>query len=163
MNGKTKILYVAIVMIVITACSPMTKESYLERYDEFSREISENYKSYSDEDWQKMSEKYDRFSGEWYNKFKDEFTLKDEIAISAYRVKWHYCRNLNEVTDAVKQLFESLDIKGMKEQAQFYIENNMTDDLQKFYEEATKAGKEAQDAVTEILEELNVQLDELQK
>jgi hypothetical protein len=39
----------------------------------------------------------------------------------------------------------------------------MTDDLQKFYNDATKAGKDVQEAVTEILEELNVKMDELQQ
>jgi len=110
-----------------------------------------------------MSEKYDKFSGEWYDKFKDEFTLKDHITIKANQAKWLYYSNLNGVTSTVKQLFESLDVKGMKKQVQYYIDNNMQSDLQKFYEDATKAGKDAQEAVTEILEELNVKLDELQK
>lgn len=162
-NRNTKHLYVAIIMIVIAACSPMTKESYLEKYDSFIFEISENNKIYTEKDWKQQTEKYDKFSGEWYDKFKDEFTLKDEITIRANQAKWLYYSNLSSVTSTVKQLFESLDVKGMKKQIEYYIDHDMTSDLQKFYEDATKAGKEAQDAVTEILKELNVEIDELKK
>jgi hypothetical protein len=162
MKNLTKIFFASATMVVMAACAPMTKESYLEKYDNFVTEVLENYKSYTDEDWRKMAEKHEQFSGQWYSKFEKELTLKDEIAIKTNQAKWYYYSNLNAATSTAKQLFESLDVKGIKEQVQYYIDNNMQSDLQKLYSDAQKAGKDTQEAVMEILEELNVQIDELQ-
>jgi hypothetical protein len=162
MKNFTKKLVACLVMTYLVACAPMTKESYLKKFDAFIAEISENYKTYDDKVWEKQTENYNKFSGEWYDKFKNEFTLKDEIAIKANQAKWYYYRNLNTATSTVKRLFESLDVKGMKEQVQYYIDNNMQSDLRKFYEDAQKSGKEAEEAITEILEEMDVKIKELQ-
>jgi len=157
-----KLLYLLIVATVAVSCStPMSKESYLKKFDNFISEISENHKTYDENDWQKMAEKYAKFSGEWYEKFKNDFTLKDHIAIKANQAKWYYYSVLNE-TISVKELLESLDVKGIKEQVQYYIDNNMQDDLQKFYEEAKKIGEGALTAITEILDELEVKIKSLQ-
>jgi hypothetical protein len=149
-------------MIVMLACSPISKESYIKQYDAFISEVSENYKSYDDKAWEKQTAKYEKFSGEWYNKFKTELALKEELAIKANQAKWYYYRNMNAATSVVKQLFESLDVKGMKKQVQYYIDNNMQSDLQKFYKDAQKAGKAVEETVTDILEELDVNIEELQ-
>ena len=163
MKKLKNILFAIVAIIFMASCSPMSKESYLEKYDDFVAEVSKNHQSYSEKDWKQATEKYEKFSGEWHEKFKDEFTIKDKIDIKANQAKWYYYNNLNDVTSTVKQLFESLDIKGMKKQAQYYIDNDMQSDLQKYYEEAVKAGKDAEKAITEILDELNVKIDELKK
>jgi hypothetical protein len=79
------------------------------------------------------------------------------------QAKWYYYRNLNEINSTVRQLLEVLDIKGLKTQVQYYINNNMQSDLQKLYDDARKMGKDAQDAIVGILDELDVKIDELQK
>jgi len=163
MKNLKKILFASIAIICLSSCVPMTKESYMKKFDAFVTEISENYKTYNDKAWKKQTEKYDKFSGVWYNKFKDEFTFKDEIVIKTNQTKWYYYRNLSMATSTVNQIFELLNVKELKQQVQYYIDNNMQSDLQKFYEDAQKAGKDAQKAVTEILEELNINIDELKK
>ncbi|MDR1631674.1 MAG: hypothetical protein LBR97_02145 [Dysgonamonadaceae bacterium] len=163
MNKVVKALIAGIAVVCLSACSPMSKEAYLERFDEFVSEVSDNYKTYDSKAWAKQSEKYNKFLDEWYSKFKDEFTLKDEISIKANQAKWYYYRNLDDATSTVKQLLDAVDIKGMKQKVQYYIDNNMLDDLQKFYNDAQKAGKDAQVAAEEILNELNVKIEDLQK
>ena len=156
-----KLFYLVIVVLVAANCStPMSKESYLKKFDNFISEISGNHKTYDENTWQKMTEKYEKFSGEWYDKFKDDFTLREHITIKANQGKWYYYRFLGG-TVSVKELLESLDIKGIKEQLQYYIDNNMQDDLQKIYEEAKNIGEGALKAITEILEELEVNIEEL--
>jgi hypothetical protein len=156
-------LAICLAMACLVACTPRVKESYMKEFNSFVAEVSENYKTYDDKTWEKQVKKYEKLSGEWYNKFKEEFTLQDEIAIKANQVKWHYYYNLNAAMSTVKELFESLDVKGMTRQVQHYINNNMQDDLKKFCEEAKKAGKEAEACLAGILEELNVKIDEWQK
>ncbi|MDR1527822.1 MAG: hypothetical protein LBS46_09195 [Dysgonamonadaceae bacterium] len=158
-----KVLATCVVVLCLAACAPMSKESYLEKYNAFVSEVSDNYKTYDDETWEKQTEKYRKFSDEWYNKFEDKFTLKEQIAIKANQVKWHYYRNLDEAIVTVRQLLDTLDEDEIKKQVQYYLDNNMHSDLQKFYEEVQKAGKDAQEAISEILKELDVEMDELQK
>jgi hypothetical protein len=163
MKRNTVIIAVCAAMMCLVACSPMSKESYMDKLDSFVTEVSDNYETYDDKMWKKQTEKYEKFLGEWHDKFKDEFTIKDRVTIKANQVKWHYYRNLDDATSTVKQLFDALDVKGMKKQLQYYIDNNMQSDLQDFYEYAIKTGKDTEEAVTEILKELNVKIDELQK
>ena len=159
-----KSLYISILLFLTTSCSvPLNKESYLKKFDAFISEVSNNYKTYDDKAWTKQTEKYEKFSGEWYNKFKDDFTLKDEIAIKANQTKWYYYRNMNMATSTIRLFFESLNVKEMKKQVQYYIANNMQSDLQKFYNDAQKASKDAKEALIGILEELNVNIDELKR
>ncbi|MDR1973612.1 MAG: hypothetical protein LBQ31_02940 [Bacteroidales bacterium] len=153
-----------LVIACFVSCSaPLSKESYLKKYNTFIVEISEKSKTYDDKEWQIMTEKHEKFSGEWYDKFKDDFTFKEEVAIKAYQAKFYYHRTLNQSTSIIKQLLDSLNIKEMKKQLQYYVDNDMQTDLQKFYNEAKKAGKEAEEAVLEILEELKINIEELKK
>ena len=159
-----RILYISIVSLMVVSCSiPLNKDSYIKKFDAFVADVSENHKTYSDKDWEKKTIKYKQFSDEWYKKFKNDFTLKDEITIKANQVKFNYYRSLNQSTSIIKQLINSLNIQELKEQALFYINNDMKNDLQKMYEEAQKAGKEAEEVISEILKELNVQIEDLKK
>ena len=162
-NRVTKALATCIILLCLAACAPTSKESYLEKFDDFISEVSNNYKTYDDKAWEKQIIKYEKFSGRWYDKFKDEFTLNDQISIKANQTKWYFYRNLNNVSSTVKQLLEALDIEGIKNKVQYYIDNNMQSDLQKIYDDAQKAGKDVQEAVSEILKELNVTIEEIQK
>ena len=154
---------IIITLILVSCSTPLSKESYLKKYDVFITDISENYKAFNEKEWEKAAKKHDKFSGEWYNKFENDFSFKDQIKIKANQSKWYYYRNLDNVTFTVKQLIESLDVEGLKKQVLYYIDNNKQSDLQKLYEDTKKAGKEAEEAFIKILKELNVKIDELQK
>ena len=160
MRNIKRALFILVSVTVIAACSPVSKESYLEKYDDFATDVSENYKTYTEKDWKKAAKKHEKFSGEWYNKFENEFSLKDKVKIKSNQAKWYYYRNLGDVTSAVMQLFDSFDVKGMKKQIQYYVDNDMQNELQKIYKDAIKAGKAAEETIVEILNELNVKIDE---
>ncbi|NDV58675.1 DUF6565 domain-containing protein [Bacteroides sp. 519] len=154
-------LFIIVIAIMMMACSPTSKESYLNKYDSFITEITKNHKLYDQKDWKKKAEEYNKFAGEWYDKFEDELSLKDEVKIKSYQVKWHYYSNLSDISSTVKELLEVLDVKGLKKQIQYYIDNDMHNDLKGLYKDAIKAGKETKDVVIEILNELNIKIDEL--
>ena len=159
-----RILYVTIVTLLLVNCStPLNKGSYMKKFDAFIADVSDNHKAYSDKDWEKKTARYKQFSNEWYAKFKNDFTLKDEIAIKANQVKFNYYHTLKQSSTLIKKLLNSLNIEELKEQAVFYLNNDMKDDLKKMYEEAQKAGKEAEVAVAEIFKDLNIKIEELKK
>ena len=98
-----RLLYIAAIAVLATSCSvPLSKVSYMNKFDSFVSEVSENHKRYSDKDWEKKTKTYKKFSGKWYNKFKPDFTIKDEIAIKAYQVKFNYYRTLNQTIRKLK-------------------------------------------------------------
>ena len=157
-----RLLYIVAIAILATSCSvPLSKVNYMNKFDSFVTEVSENHKRYSDKDWEKKTKKYKKFSGKWYNKFKPDFTLKDEIAIKAYQVKFNYCRTLSQTASIIDILLKTVNIKKMKKQAQYYLDNDMKSDLLKLYEESKKAGKKAEAAVIQIFKELNIKLEDL--
>jgi len=106
-----KLIYISCVAFLAASCSvPLSKESYLEKFDAFIVEVSENHKTYSGEEWKKKTEKFEKFSGEWYEKFKDDFTLQEKIKITANNAKFYYYKALNQSSSVIKELFDVLNI-----------------------------------------------------
>ena len=136
--------------------APSTKEAYLEKYEAFVANVEKSFDEFSEKDWGKAAEEYEKFAGEWYNKFKDEFTTKENIKLAALKVRYNACRALDKTTTGIKELFESIDVNKIKKQIQYYIDNDMDDDLEKLIDEAKKAGSEAEKAVKKILDDLDV-------
>ena len=159
-----RIFYISVVALMVTCCStPLNKGSYVKKFDAFIADVSENYKSYSEKEWERKTSKYKKFSEEWYAKFKNDLTVKDEISIKANQVKFNYYRTLIQSSTLINQLLNSLNIKELKEQALFYLNNDMKNDLKKMYEEAQKVGKEAEKAINDIFKELNVKIEDLKQ
>jgi hypothetical protein len=138
------------------SCSPQSKESYLTRYDAFINEVGKNRQLYTDAEWETKNREFEQFANEWYEKFKDDFTWKEELKLAANKVKYNYYRFTKESSNFLKDLFDDPDIKELRTQIKFYVDNQMDDDIAKLVEEAKKAGKEAEAIVTEILNDLKV-------
>ena len=82
-------------VLVLISCSPQTKESYLEDYEEFISTIDKESENYTDEDWINIEEKYNKFNGEWYDKFEDELTWKEQIVIYKYQSQFYFFKLTN--------------------------------------------------------------------
>jgi hypothetical protein len=152
-----------ILILSITGCSYYSKESYLKGFEEFIADVSQNHKSYDDKKWEKQTARYEKFAGGWYEKFKDDFTAKEKITITSYKVKFNYFKKTDQVSSAIDSLLEAFDVDDIKEQLEYYVENDMQNEIQQFYNEAKKAGKEVESTVTDILEDLKVNMNELKK
>ena len=159
---KNRFISFFILICLLGACSPMSKESYLKKYDAFMSEVSEKYKNYDDATWKKQTEQHNKFSGEWYEKFSDDLTWQEKLKVTGFRAKFYYYKTLQQSSSSVRELLDGLDIDKIKENVQYYINNDMKDALNQLYEEACKAGDAAAEAITEILNELQVNLDKLE-
>ena len=159
---KCYVFVLLIVALILGSCgAPDTKKAYLEKFEAFVADVSRSCKTYSEKDWEKAVEKYEKYAGEWYDKFKDDFTIKDKFKITGYHAKFNYCRTLDKAVTDIQQLFESINVKKIKDQIQYYIDNDMDDGLKKLVEEAGKAGSEAKRAVDKVLDELDVDIKKL--
>jgi hypothetical protein len=152
-----------ILALIVAGCSYYSKESYLKGFEEFIADVSQNHKSYDDKKWEKQTARYEKFTGEWYEKFKDDLTVAEKVTITSHKVKFNYFKKADQTSSAIQSLFDALKVDDIKEQLQYYIENDMQDEIQQFYNEARKAGKEVESTVTDILKDLEVNINELKK
>lgn len=150
---KKVLILITICSLGLTACKPLSKEAYLEEYSEFMSEVAENYKQYTPDDWEKQTEKFTKFSEEWYDSYENEFTFSEKLKLGEYKVKWYLYQGLNEA----KTSLDSFDVEQFKEEAQYYINNNMMQDLKDLYDSAVELGEEFGVAATEIIEDLEAE------
>ena len=156
---KLHCISVALLVFVATSCStPMSKESYLEKFDAFVSEISKDYKTYSDKEWEKKTEEFEKFSGSWYEKFKDDFTLRENLKITAYTAKFQYYKTLSQSSSAFKELLDIFNVNEWKEKAQSCI-NTVEADLNHLSEEIIKAGNAAEETLSEIFKDWQVDIE----
>ena len=152
-----------ILLLGVCSCSvPMTKESYLKRYEVFINDVSKNHKTFDDKDWTEATRKYEKFSNTWYEKFKDDFTIKEQVTLTGYQVKFHYYHAITHSTSAIKQFFEALKVDNIAARIQHYIEHDMHDGLKKLVDEANAVGKEVEQTIIDILTDLEVNPKEIQ-
>ncbi len=126
----SKLFYMGLLMIFMVSCTPMSKEKYMDRFASFIEEISLDYEGYSPENWAKMDEQFEKFTGEWYEKFEKEISLKEEIKIQGYKIKYAYYQTLSTGESLLNDIMNSIDVEGMKEEI-----NNTTEDVKEAVEE----------------------------
>lgn len=153
---------VACVMMLVS-CAPMSKESYMKRYEAFMEEVAANYSTYTPEQWADKTEEFDRLSGEWYRKYKAEMSFREKVVVGAYQVKYAYYYSLSEAEGVVKSFTEDEQLQEWKEQAKEYINNDMEDDLKDLMDEVSKAGVEAQRFIEDIADELEANSEDIQE
>ncbi len=145
-------LFVLTIVFISSCSTPLTKESYLERYAEFISELENKSMNYTQEDWALADRKYADFSGVWYQKFKDELTWKEELRISRYQLEY----NILNAGNSFKKLLNNIDaddIDSLKEKIQYYIDNNMEEDLEYIRQQAKILGEEILKMVDRIIDE----------
>ncbi len=152
MKFLNTILFFAIVAVFVS-CAPTSKEKYMAQFDAFITQVSQECDTYTEKDWQKMEQKYNKFTTEWYYKFEPELTLKEEVRIKAWQLKWNAIYSIDAFGDFVNRW----DVEAQKAKIQYYIENDMEEDLRKLQKEAEEAGKEAQKQLKELYDELKVE------
>ena len=148
MNKLIKIV-IALATIFLIGCAPLSKDSYMRRFSDFTQEVTRNSKSYDSDDWERMSRKYDNFSGEWYEKYKDDMSMKEVLLVRSYQARWWYNRGSSVLSDIVE----------VEHLIRFYVENDMQSDLQRICEEAHRIGGETEKTVNEVLKKLNITVD----
>jgi hypothetical protein len=161
-----KIFWVWLVATMFVGCStPMNKESYLKKFDAFITDVSANYKTWQDEEWAKKIEQYERFSGEWYKKFEKELTFQEEVKVVGFQTKFNYYKALDESSTILrnfKEMLNNVDTDEIRETVRSYVNSDRMDELKLLYEEAVQVGGAAMDAMTRILNELQISVEELQ-
>ena len=144
------------VTLLLTSCTPQTKEDYLEDYNKFIVDVDNESSIYTEENWKKIKEEYAKFNGEWYEKFEDELTWKEEIIIAKYQFEFNLIKFKND-SESIGDLFSKEDYDEITEQLKFYTENQMESDIAFILEQAAEIGV----AYAEIVDSLLTNIDKL--
>lgn len=142
-----------IVFLLFAACSPFTKEAYLDRYQEFMEEISAGYRSFDETDWAKADKKFDKLNNEWFNKFKDDLTNREKMIVSAHKIRYNALKRAQSAGGFIEGFIRE-DVRKMREQLEKWVENNMQDDLDSFLNEAKRLGRETYEEALRMVEKL---------
>ena len=154
-NIKKILILVGILLaLLLSSCSPQTKESYLEDYEAFVNQVDKENKDYTDEDWKEIEEEYEKYNGEWYNKFEDEFTWKEELVLTKYQFQFNLMR-LKYDSEDIGNLFNKEDYTELKKQLKYYTENKMDSDIAFIMEQAAEMGTAYAELVDSLLTNLN--------
>jgi len=125
----------------------------MEDFKSFVEEVEQAEDRYTAEDWVKATEKFDKFSGEWYKEFSDEFTLKENLLIGKYSLEFNILKVKQESKDFI-ELFNKEDYNEVKEKLQYYIDNDMDEDIEFVKKQAEEVGETAIKSLEEIMNEL---------
>ena len=136
------------------ACVPMSKESYLGKYDGFIEKTQRQHTTYSVADWAESDQTFEKLNGIWYTKFENELTIKDHLQISKLKIKYNFFK----LKCNSKELFRALgfdDYQDMKKQLNYYLQNDMDQDVQAVIDQAKIMGGSVFKKVDNILKDLN--------
>lgn len=147
------ILVVSLVAFMVSCLAPMSKESYLEKFETFVDRVEKNHKKYNKKDWEWTDSQFQKYNCDWYLKFGDEFTLSDQIKIKSLIIRYHSYKNKEDISDLLKQLFKD-DVDEVRNKVEEYIENDMDDDLGTIMEGATAIGDSAVKVLEDVIKEL---------
>lgn len=152
-------LFVLLVSLAIFAsCTPLTKDSYMEKYDELYNEVSNSHETYTDEDWNDIEEKMNLYSGEYYDKFESELTSEDKRKIQSYEIKLAFYKELHDVKVAYDSLRKDVDgaieiVEDEIDAAVEYMENDFVDDMEEIGRETGELFKDIWSDFEDYIEE----------
>lgn len=150
-------LIISLTAINVSCSAPKTKGAYLDEFETFMVEVEENHYDFTNRQWEEYDEKYEKFTGEWQLKFQEEFTVYDELKVRRYILQYNYYKqkiSLFELFEISKEDIETLKTE-IQSKVEFYIENDMEDDLDLLIKEAKEISDTLVVFINESVEEYN--------
>jgi hypothetical protein len=139
---------------MVTSCfTPSSKETYLGQYERFIDNVGKNCKNYNKKDWNYADQRYEKFSSEWYNLYRDEFTTADEIKVVSLAAKYQSYKGGDLLYDFYDKVLKK-DVRDLKKKIEYYIDNDMDEDLEKLKEGAKEIGDSTLKVVEDIIKEI---------
>lgn len=149
-----KTLLTILILIMLSSCSaPNSKEAYLDDFESFIESVESDYTNYSRLDWSEADEKFDLFSNEWYYKFENDLSIADEISIKGLEARYYIYKAADGTFDFYGTYLKN-DFEELREDLEYYIENDMDEDLDVIIESARQAGDSAVIILNRIIKDI---------
>ncbi len=147
------IIWSLLSLLVASCVIPATKERYLANFERFVKNVENNASKFKNNDWQWAEKRYRLYAEKWYDKFREDFTLKEQIQVAAFKIRYQAAK---EGTQFRKKIDEQIlrDIEKLKKDMGNYFDENFERDLEKITEGAREIGDSAVKVVDDLLKEL---------
>ena len=149
------ILVFSLMVFVVSCLAPTSKESYLQRFEEFVDRVEQNHKKYNHKDWDWADGQFRKYNHDWYLDYRDEFTLEDQIKIKSLIIKYHSLKNKQDLGEMLKELFKE-DVDEISKKVEDYIEKDLDEDLDNLVNGLNEIG----DSAVKVLEDVIKKLEE---
>ena len=151
---KTLKTIILATILLITSCAPQTKEAYLRDYKGFILKVEKEHETYSDRDWNTSDRELKEFTGKLYSKFEKNLTWQEEILVKKYEFQYSFYKAKTDTKTFLKNTDDNEEYQKLKEQLQYYIDNDMQKDIDELVKQAKEIGDSTAVIVNEIIEEI---------
>ncbi len=140
----------------VNACMvPANKDSYLENFEQFIRDVEKNGEKFTHSDWKWANKKFTRYTGEFYDKFRDELTMEEKIEVTMLKGRYLAAKGTSQIGRVIQENLEE-GIDNLGKDVKKYLDENLDEDL----EEISKGAREIGDSAVKVMEDV---LNELKK
>lgn len=121
--------------------------------------VAEEHAAYTDEDWEKADKRFEQLSNTWYEKFSGDMTISEKLRVQKYRVRYKYFKWSKSFRESWDE-FISNDAGEIQEYIQYYISNDMEEDLRELVEAAEEEGGKAMEKLKQVFRDLDLNWDD---
>ena len=151
---KTLETILLVSILLITSCAPQSKDAYLRDYKGFILKVEKEHETYTDRDWNTSDRELKEFTGKLYTKYEKELTWQEEILVKKYEFQYSFYKAKTDSKTFFKNTDDNEEYQKLKEQLQYYIDNDMQKDIDELVKQAKIAGDSTVVIINEIMEEL---------
>jgi hypothetical protein len=142
--------------VFLVSCStPGSKDAYFDKFEKFIQRVEEDHADYNKKDWEWADSRFEKFNTEWYEKYKDDFTTEEQIEVKTLVVKYYSMKSKKGLGRFLKDLFKDVDLDGIDEDIQEYIDNNLDDDIDELIDGVTGITDSVINVLDNVVESLN--------
>lgn len=83
----------------------MTKQAYLDNYEDFVLKVKGNYRHFTTEEWTGNDETFRQYSVVLFDKFRDRLTQQELVRMKALSVRYRLYRCAGGMLSSIKDLY----------------------------------------------------------
>ena len=143
------ILILALAVFSTSCLVPTSKETYLENFERFVKDVEKNCEKFKASDWRWANARFSKYSDEWFEKYRDELNLEEKMEVTSLKARYLGAKEGNTIGRMINEnLKKGLD--QMEKEMKKYIEEDLDEDL----EEIKKGAKEIGDSAVKVMEDV---------
>ena len=134
--------FLALAFLAVSCMVPTSKESYLEKFENFVNRVEKEHENYNKKDWIWADKQFEKFSDDWYNEYREEMTWEEKLRVKMIILKYKTIKGEEDLDSGIKKFMKE-DAKELREEIEEYLENDAEEDLEKLREGMEEIGDSA--------------------
>lgn len=95
--------------LLFTACNViLTKDQYLQKFDDFINTVKLHYQTYSSDDWQAKDAEFAKLNGDYYAKFDNELSVSEKAKLLRYSFVYNLVHGNISLTDLLRGRYNNI-------------------------------------------------------